>query len=61
MGHAARSAGLALVDRGGIFGSAADESHRFVDSHLAEQLVDARIAGNDRDGGLGESACSTNG
>src|SRR6266571_6032636 len=43
--------GLTLIG-GGIFGGAADESHFFFERHLAEEFVDAGIAG-DNWGGLG--------
>ncbi len=47
--NAGEVAGLALID-GGIFLGAVDEGQFFFERHLAEQLVDAGVAGDDGNG-----------
>jgi hypothetical protein len=47
--NAGEISGLSLID-GGIFFGAVDEGELFLERHLAEELVDAGIAGDDGDG-----------
>jgi len=47
--NAGEISGLSLID-GGIFFGAVDEGEFFLQRHLAEELVDAGIAGDDGDG-----------
>ena len=54
-GNASQIAGLSLID-GRIFMRSVNEGELFCERHLAEQLVNARVAG-DNWNGLGDCEC----
>ena len=55
--NAGEIAGLSLVD-GRVFLCAVDERQFFFERHLAEQLVDPRVAGNHRHGLRQRKSCA---